>query len=102
MNSQLAVRVTILFLALIISSFDRHLSGYFPDEVKMLVQADAIPLHSDVPVKYSDHHEDIVFKALSDAVPAPLELPVCYKAGKQKEFMLFPPDDVWQPPEFRS
>ncbi len=99
MKLRMGVKVLLIFLAMAIGGFDRHLTNYFPVEVKAMVQSDAIPMHSDLPVASCDYHEDITLKESFCAIPAPVVVSV-------DGFRLFhppvhrvSPHTVWQPPE---
>ena len=99
MRMKMGIRIILFFLVLVISSFDRHLSNYFPAEVQAMVQGDAVPGHSELPVKSCDSHEDIVSKSVTCDIPAPSEVSI---SGFQILCLSIPhvsPLSVWQPPE---
>ena len=102
MVSRLGIRVILLFMVLVIGSFDRHLTWYFTHEIIAMAESDAIPAHSDLPVKSCDAHEDITLRTNFCTVPNPVEIPV-----HACQVFLIPvprilPHTVWQPPENRA
>ncbi len=99
MKSTWQVRILLIFMVVMIGSFDRHLSGYFTGEVNALIQAEAGSGQSDVPVKFCDHHEDISLRIPGNSVPVPDQFPVdCFQT-----FLVHAkggaPHSVWQPPK---
>ena len=99
MNSRVSIQIVLIFLSVAISGFDRHLSNYFPGEVVALIQSDAIPSHTDLPVKSCDNHEDITFKTNFYSIPAPVVVSV--KAYRLLHIPIprVSSHTVWQPPE---
>lgn len=95
----MAIRVLLIFLVIAIGSFDRHLSYYFPGEAKAMVQGDAIPGHSDLPVKSCDYHEDITLKPAFCSIPEPVESSVGNYLIFNSTVPLTSSHSVWQPPE---
>ena len=94
-------RIILLFLMLVIGSFDRHLAHYLPGEVMAMIHAHAVPSHADVPLKIFDYHEDIAIKSMSCIVPSPVEVPVQNGRIFHMPIPRISPHTVWQPPEFR-
>lgn len=99
MKSRFGIQVVLIFLAMAVSGFDRHLSNYFPGEVNAMIQCDAFPAHADLPVKSGDFHEDISLKTFFCAIPVPHE-------ASRHEYLVLSvipgrksPHTIWQPPE---
>ena len=99
MKLQIGIRSILFIMILVIGSFDRHLLNYFPVEVKAMIQSDAIPVHSDLPVKSCDYHEDITLKTCFCIIPAPLEVSVHNYRNLNIPISFVTTHSVWQPPE---
>jgi hypothetical protein len=99
MKSQIGIRIILFIMVLVIGSFDRHLSNYFPEDVKAMIQSDAIPMHSDLPVASCDYHEDITLKESFCTVPVPVVVSVDGYSIFHPAILLVSPHSVWQPPE---
>ena len=95
----MAIRVLLIFIVIAIGGFDRHLSNYFPTEVKAMITSDAFPMHSDLPVASCDYHEDITLKESCCSVPVPAVLSVDGYLIFQPSILQVSPHTVWQPPE---
>jgi hypothetical protein len=102
MKSESGIRVLLFFLILVTGSFDRHLSGYFHGEVKMLMQHTTIPLHHEVPGQFCDHHEDITLKPVTTILPVPIEAKLNDYCFVRISIPISPPLCLWQPPENNS
>jgi hypothetical protein len=89
----------LFFLAIAISGFDRHFSNYFHGDVKIMVQSDALPAHHDLPVRTTDHHEDITIKTSFCAVPVPAGISNFDYLIFCRSTPIISPHTVWQPPE---
>jgi hypothetical protein len=99
MKSGKGLQIILLFLILVIASFDRHVSYYFSGEVKAIIHADAVPAHSDLPVKSCDYHEDITIKTIFCVIPTPMETPLHKFRIFHSPIRHISPHTVWQPPE---
>jgi hypothetical protein len=99
MNLQIGTRIILFIMVLVIGSFDRHLSNYFPAEVKAMIQADSIPMHSDLPVISSDYHEDITIRESCCTFPVPVVVSVDRYSIFHPAILQVSPHSVWQPPE---
>ena len=102
MKLKMGPKFILLLLVLVIGTFDRHLSTYFPGEVNAMIQADAIPAHSDLPVKSCDTHEDITFRMISCCVPAPAEVSIQVYRVFTIPVPRISPHSMWQPPENKA
>jgi len=102
MKLRAGIRIVLLFLVLVIGSFDRHLSYYFSSEITAILQTEAIPAHTDLPVKSCDYHEDITLKSMGCCIPAPAEIPVQDYRVFYLAVPRISPHTVWQPPEYSS
>ena len=96
------LQIVLIFLALAIGSFDRHLAFYCPGEAVQLIMPDNIPAHSDLPVKACDYHEDIALKAIYCAIPAPAVVSIHDYRDVDLFIPIISSHTVWQPPEFNS
>jgi hypothetical protein len=101
MKQRITVRIFLLFLILVIGTFDRHLSYYFPGDVKVLIHEAGVPSHSDLPVKSCDYHEDITIRTVFCAIPSPTEMMVHNYRIYILPFQIVSPHTVWQPPELK-
>ncbi len=99
MSSRLCIRLILVLMAFAVSTFDRHLSAYFQIETALLVNAEAMPEHQELPAQSSDNHEHIALKPVYTAMPAPLELSLHTYLIFQFSFSPVSPHTVWQPPE---
>jgi hypothetical protein len=99
MKSQTGIRIILFILVLVIGSFDRHLSNYFPAEVKAMIHCDDMLMHSDMPAASSDYHEDITLKESCCSVPVPVVLSVDGCLIFEPFIFQVSPHSVWQPPE---
>jgi hypothetical protein len=102
MKSRMCIQVVMIFLAVAIVCFDRHLAYYCPDDMAQLISAENIPVHSDLPVKACDYHEDITVKTLFYSVPARVVVSVREYRVFQLSIPHMSPHTVWQPPEHNS
>jgi len=92
-------QIIVFLLVLFISSFDRHISTFFPLEMKAMIESNAIPAHGDLPGASADHHEDVAIKTSYCSLPFSGELPVKYVVSLHLNIPGVPPCTIWQPPE---
>jgi hypothetical protein len=102
MKSRLFTQLALIFLVLMVGTFDRHLSGYFNGEVKALIQSDPASAHNNNLDKFCDHHEDFTSKITFCAVPEPESRPVFHANNPNSQIPGNPPQSIWQPPEGRT
>ncbi len=102
MKLRVGLQVVLLFLAVAVCSFDRHLAYYYPGDLAMLVSPDTLPAHTDLPVPSCDYHEDIAVKGVYCIIPAPFVLTIHAYRAYQQGISLISPHMVWQPPENNS
>jgi len=99
MKRILPIQVLLVFLALTISGFDRHFTGYFSEDVKVMLQTHDLTGHQAVPTQACDNHEDISLRYADKVLPEPTEgSPVHFRPY---HLILIPsaPLSMWQPPE---
>jgi hypothetical protein len=99
MSSRLCIRIILVLMAFAVSTFDRHLSAYLSGETALLVNAESMPEHQELPAQLSDNHEDIALKPIYAAMPAPLELSLHTYLIFQITISPNSPHSMWQPPE---
>jgi hypothetical protein len=92
-------RMVMVILIMAVFSFDRHLSGYFQPDLKTMIQNDFLPLHHDMPVRLTDHHEDVSCSFSTAGCGSPMvELRVLLIFDQ----IIIPKSNsgrIWQPPE---
>jgi hypothetical protein len=99
MKSQMIIHFLLVFLAVAVCSFDKHLAFYFPGHSVQMVTPNTIPLHSDLPVKSFDYHEDIALKSIFCDIPTPVEQWIPEYRIVSIFITCISPHTVWQPPE---
>ena len=99
MKIRFPVQILLIFLALSVCTFDRHLIYYYPGGLSFLINIDATPVYSDQSVESSDHQEDITVKDIFCSVPAPAEVPVSICQNFHPSIPRCMPHTIWQPPE---
>ena len=99
MQFKSVTQITLIFLVLLVASFDQHFTGYFNSDVITLMHKDALPQHGDNQVRCHDHHEDLTCRNSTFKSIPPAQVVLSYLIYGQVYISKKNTEDVWQPPE---